>query len=381
MKKSKVLIVLAVMMACLMVFTACTSNTGGADASAAPAEESAAATEAVDDTAEESAAPAETADAAADTEEDVEVVVPGGATPPQFGDLTIPDGQKISIGYLAQNETDQFCVFLGEVIQDEASKYGDQVEVLMSDAQSSAATQVSQAENMAVKGVDVAIINAVDQEASAPAVDALVNAGIPVILLNTTVSNADLATSYVGIDDVEVGMMLMQMVGEALNGEGTINVVQGLLGHPANEYRWEGVQAELAESFPGITIGSAQPADWDRNKAMNVTEDWISSGADFDAVLSLNDEMAISAMNALEAAGKEGIVVVGADALDEMLELIQEGKMYGTVFQNGDAEGRAALNAAIAAVLGVEIEKEYMIPNEIVTAENVDSYIGRNTLS
>jgi len=153
--------------------------------------------------------------------------------------------------------------------------------------------------------------------------------------------------------------------------------MQGLPGHPANEYRWEGIEAEL-ENYPDITIGSKQPGDWDRGKAMNVTEDWISSNTEFEAILSMNDEMAISALNALESAEKTDVLVVGADGMDEMLVLIQEGRMYGTVFQNADAEGRGTLNVAVAAALGVAVEKEYMIPNEIVTGENVDSYMGRN---
>lgn len=299
---------------------------------------------------------------------------------PTFDDVTIPTGKKISIGYLAQNETDQFNVYLGEVIQDEASRYGDQIDFFMSDAQSQASIQVSQAEDMVIKKPDVVIINAVDQEASAPAVSALSDAEIPVILLNTSVSNLELATSYVGIDDKEVGMMLAQMIGEALNGKGTVNVIQGLLGHPANERRWIGVQEVLEKDYPNIKIGATQAADWDRNKAMNVAEDWISSGDNFDAVISLNDEMAISAQKAFEAAGKNDVLVVGADAIEEMLELIKDGKMYGTVFQNGDAEGRCALNVAVAAALGVTVDKEYMIPNEIVTQSNVEEYFGRNVL-
>lgn len=299
---------------------------------------------------------------------------------PTYDDIVIPDGVELTIGYLAQNDSDQFNVFLGQVIEDEIAKYDGKIKLIRSDAQSQASVQVSQAEDMAIKTPDVVIMNAVDKEASAPAVQKLVDAGIPVVLLNTNVANVELATSYVGIDDYEVGVLLAQMVGEALDGEGTVNVIQGLLGHPANERRWVGVQDEFKANWPNITIGSSQAADWDRGKAMNVTEDWISAGAEsFDAILSLNDEMAIASGNALQAANID-VPIVGADALDEMLDLIVEGKMYGTVFQNGNVESRCAVSVAIAAALGVTVDHEYMIPNEVVTAENVESYIGRNTL-
>ena len=54
--------------------------------------------------------------------------------------------------------------------------------------------------------------------------------------------------------------------------------------------------------------------------------------------------------------------------------------MYGTVFQDGDTEGRCALNAAVALALGENVDSTYYIPNEIITKDNVDEYIGRNTL-
>lgn len=298
---------------------------------------------------------------------------------PVFGDYEIPDGEKITIGYLAQNETDQFNVYLGKVISDEAAKYGDKIEILKSDALSVAANQVTQCEDMVTRNVDVAIVNAVDEEASAPGVQALINAGIPVVLINTTVKNADQCECFVGIDDREIGELLIEMVAEKLGGKGTVNVVMGLLGHPANEYRVAGLEEKVKE-YPDIKIGAMNAADWDRNKAMNIAEDWLASGEQIDAIVSLNDEMAVSVMNAFESAGKENLVIVGADGIEEVLNYIKDGRMYGTVFQDGDTEGRCALNAAVALALGENVDSAYYIPNEIITKDNVEEYIGRNTL-
>ena len=117
-----------------------------------------------------------------------------------------------------------------------------------------------------------------------------------------------------------------EVMAEALNGKGKINIVQGLLGHPANENRMTGIQTALKD-YPDITINATQAADWDRAKAMNVTEDWLSGGGDFDGIIALNDEMAISVSNALTSAGKTGVKVVGIDAIDEALELVKSGGM------------------------------------------------------
>ena len=291
-------------------------------------------------------------------------------------ELTIPAGQTIRVGYLAQNETIQFNTYLSAALLKEAEKYQGQVEVEMVDARGIAANQVSQAEDMVTKGVDAMIISAYDQDASAPALDVAVKAGIPVIAVNTVTSNINIATAYVGVDDREAGIKAVQLMSDALGGKGTVNVMKGLLGDPANEKRMLGLDEELGR-HPDIKVGSALSADWDRGKAMNLAEDWIIGGEPFDGLIAMNDEMAISASNAFRAAGWDDVLVIGVDAIDEALEMIREGKLYGTVFQDAAAQGRGALNIAVAAVLGEDVHKDYIIPYETVTAENVEQYIGR----
>lgn len=302
------------------------------------------------------------------------IVSDSGAVIPTANDIKIPEGKVITVGYLAQNETDLFCVNMSQALRDEAAKFGSSVELIVSDAQGQAATQVSQAESLVAKGVDVIIISAIDKDACAPAVKNAVDAGIPVITLNTVVVNNDLATAYVGVDDTQAGEVAMEIMAEALGGKGTVNVILGQLGHPASEYRWTGMQ-EIIKNYPDMKIGSSQPADWDRAKALNVTEDWLSSTNKFDGILACNDEMAISAAHALASANVTDVKVVGVDALGEALELVKSGKMTGTVFQDAASQGRGSLDIALAAVLGMEIEKEYIIPFKKVTQENVDEFM------
>lgn len=305
---------------------------------------------------------------------DPPIVSASGAVVPTPAEIKIPEGTVITVGYLAQNETDQFCVNMGNALKAEAAKFGSSVELIASDAQGQAANQVSQAENMIAKEVDAVIMSAIDQDACAPAVEAIVNAGIPLITLNTVTVNNDLATAYIGVDDTQAGETAMQIMADALGGKGNVNVILGQLGHPASEYRWTGMNTILA-NYPDMKIGASQPADWDRAKAMNVTEDWLSSGNKFDGILACNDEMAISAAHALTAANVKDVKVVGVDALGEALELVKSGAMTGTVFQDAISQGRGALDLAVAAAVGMTIEKEYLIPFQKVTAENVDEYL------
>lgn len=300
----------------------------------------------------------------------------GEGTHGDASELSVTTDEKISIGYLAQNETDQFCVIMGKAIEEEAAAIGPNITVEKSDAQSIAANQVTQAEDMITRGVDAVIISAVDQDASAPAVDKLAEAGIPTVILNTLVSNYEKGVAYVGVDDREAGKVALDIVVDKIGTEGTINVIEGLLGHPANENRYNGILEEIEENYPDIKIGAAQAADWDRNKAMNVVSDWISGGSEVDAIIALNDEMAISAANAYKSAGMD-VPIVGIDALDEALELVKSGAMLGTVFQDGVGQGKTACDVAVMAVLGMDVADNYYIPFEPVTADNADDYMGR----
>lgn len=367
MKKSKTLVVLALVLTCLMVFAACTPATTTEEAGAAPAEaaDTATADEAADEPADEAAEP---------TTKNVSATGASASELPTYEDITIPEGKTIKVGYLAQNESLQYCINMSDALRDEAAKYGAQVELEMVDSRGLIPQQISQAEDMVVKDMDVIILHPNDQDASAPALDIIVDAGVPLVILNTSTNNVEISDSYVGVDDEEAGIMLVKLMSQALGDKGTVNVMKGMLGDPANEHRMIGMEQEL-ENHPDIVVGSAQAADWDRGKAMSLTEDWLTGGREFDGIISMNDEMAISAALALQSVGVTDVAIVGVDALDEALEMIKAGTMYGTVFQNADAQGRGALNVAVKVALGEDVEKVYTVPYEMVTAENVDDYL------
>lgn len=294
---------------------------------------------------------------------------------PTFDDIKIPADQKITIAYLSQSQTFQFQTYMGDAMKDEVAKYGGQVKMNIYDAQGVAATQVSQAEDAVVSGCDVVILNAVDSEACKPAVETIVNAGIPLITVNTEVTNNELAYSYVGVDDIDVGRILMNCIGEAIGGEGTINILAGQLGHPANERRRQGVDEVMKEKYPKISIAAMQSGDWERNRAMNVAEDWISSDSHPDGIIAFNDDMAIACANAYQAAGIKDIKIVSVDAVEEALLRVKDGSIYASVSQSANTEGMASVSLAICAALGVKVDPVYYIEPVAVTAELVDEYL------
>src|SRR5690606_2311781 len=108
-----------------------------------------------------------------------------------------------------------------------------------------------------------------------------------------------------------------------------------------------------------LTIIDEQTANWSRDQAQTLMTNWLSTGAEFDAVISNNDEMAIGAIQAMKAAGisMDDVIVAGVGATQDALVAMQAGDLDVTVFQNAAAQGGGALDAALKLAKGEPVEK------------------------
>jgi len=239
-----------------------------------------------------------------------------------------------------------------------------------------AATQLSQVETMISDGVDAIILNPQDADACAACVDAAVEAGIPIVGVNTMV-NSDKLTSYCGSQDVSAGEDIMQyMIDYIGNDEFNIVVIEGPMGQSAQLQRWEGINNILAD-HPNIKILDYNTANWSRSEAMTLMETWITTyGEDINAVIGENDEMALGAREAIKAAGLD-IPCIGIDGITDAVTAVANGDMIASDFQNAEGQIEGALNTAVAAVNGEEVEKEVWIPFEMITPDNYTEYQGR----
>lgn len=284
--------------------------------------------------------------------------------------------QKV-IGVLLCDFSDQFQVYMKKGMEEAAAKLGDEFKVIFYDAKYDANEQMRQAENLITQKVDAIVLMAVDREAAKPMVQAIHDAGIPLISVNRMLANQDLAVSYVGSDDVQAGEIQAKAMAEALGGKGNIVVLHGSYGHEPEIRRQQGY-VNILKDFPNIKIVAENTGDWYRDKGMKVMENWLRSGLQIDAVLAHNDEMAIGAALAIEDAGLTGkIKVAGIDATPEAIDFVKKGKLTFTVFQDAKGQGRTAIEVAAKVARGEKVEKEYIIPFELVTPDKADEYLKR----
>ena len=277
------------------------------------------------------------------------------------------------IGVLLADSSDQFQVYLMEGMKESASKEPD-VDVVFMDGKYDAGRQLQQAENLIVQNVSVIVLMAVDSEAAQPILTAAEDAAIPVILVNRKLPNQDYAISYVGSEDVVAGELEMSAVAESLNGKGRIVILEGTYGHEPQIRRRQGYDNIIAKN-PEIEIVATQTGKWYRNEAMAVMENWLQADSELDAVVAQNDEMALGALKAIEDAGRLGeMVIAGIDATPEALKYVKDGKLNITVFQDAKQQGRTSIEVAVKVAQGQEVEKEILIPFELVTQNKADEY-------
>jgi inositol transport system substrate-binding protein len=249
------------------------------------------------------------------------------------------------------------------------------VELVMVDSKEDVATQLAQVENFVTQKVDAIVVIPANTDAADPMTKAAQDAGIPLVYVNRIPSNLPEGVSYVGSDSIQAGIMQAEWLAEKLGGKGNVVIMNGNLAQEAAQKRTEGEKQVFAK-FPDIKIIKEDTGNWSRDQGLALMENWLASGDQIDAVASNNDEMAIGAIQAIDAAGKLGeILVGGVDASPDALQEMDKGRLDVTVFQNAKGQGEGGIKVAIALAKGEKVDQITWVPFELVTPENYKNYM------
>jgi inositol transport system substrate-binding protein len=283
------------------------------------------------------------------------------------------NGEKqLIIGVSLLNLSNEFIVKLNQAMEAKAKELG--VKLIVNDAQRDANRQNQQVENFIAQKVDAIILNPCEVEASSPAVEKALAAGIPIVNVNSETKATP--TAFVGSRDAESGQMAMEYIAKRLNGQGGVLMMQGFMGQAAQLQREQGAREVLAKN-PGLKLLASQTANWDRALAMTLMENWIQSyGSKINAVFAQNDEMGMGALLALEHAHlKDKVIVVSVDAIADALQAVKDGRLDATVFQDAAGQGAGAVETAVKIVKKQPFEKSVFIPFQLVTKDNVANFL------
>lgn len=278
----------------------------------------------------------------------------GGASIEGEGESKTNGGGSGSIGLSVSTLSNPFFVTLAEGAEEKADELG--VELITVDAGDDAAKQTSDIEDLISKDISVLIVNPVDSDAVAPAVETAISKGIKVIAVDRVVNGVEVDCS-IASDNVAGAQMATEYLVELVGEGAEVAELEGVTGASATIDRGEGFHIVADEK---LNVVAKQTASFDRAEGMSVMENILQAQPGVKGVFAHNDEMALGA---LEAIGDKDIVVIGFDATDDALAAIKEGKMAATVAQQPDLMGATAVDTAVKLINGETVEKE--LPVEV----------------
>lgn len=285
-----------------------------------------------------------------------------------------PAAEEVTVGVSIASFDDTFLTYMLDGMKaHEATLTG--VKVTYVDAKEDAATQLAQVENFITQGMKSIVIVPVNTEATEPITEACAKANVNLVYVNRLPANLPDDVTFVGSNSIDAGIFQMEYLGEKMGGKGNIVIMMGKLDNEASIKRTEGVKKVIAEKYPEIKILAEQTGNWSRAEGMTLMENWMSKGDKIDAVCANNDDMALGAIGALEAAGKLADTMVGGvDCTPDAVQAVKDGKLTCTVFQDAAGQGSGGIDAAVKKASGETVEKEVMIPFKLVTKDNVDEF-------
>jgi ribose transport system substrate-binding protein len=241
------------------------------------------------------------------------------------------------------------------------------VEVTWFDGELSAPKQRAAIDNMASQRWDFVAIQAFGIGTLTDPVKKMIDAGIPVIDMDTLIAPLDEINvhSFLAPDNEFMGAAVTQALVDAIGGKGTITMTQGALGHSGAQGRARGFKSVI-EKYPEIEVLDEQPADWDVTKATRIWDSLLTKHPNISAAFFHNDDMALAAQNVMKARGRGDILVGGVDAMPPAIEAVIDGRMHATVRNPSCRIHGGAIVAGVAAVLTGEKTGEG-IPKHIVT--------------
>jgi len=245
-------------------------------------------------------------------------------------------------------------------IKDEAAKLG--VDLKFADAQQKQQNQIQALRSFIAQKVEAIVLAPVVETGWEPVLREARDAGIPVVLVDRGVKVTDesLYATLIASDFVAEGRMAAEWLAKKMKGQANIVELQGTPGAAPAIDRKQGFEEGIAQ-FPGMKITKSQSGDFTRAKGKEVMEAFIKAeGKSIQAVYAHNDDMALGAIQALEAAGMkpgQDVIVVSVDAVKAAFEAMIAGQLNATVECN-PLLGPAAFDAVAKLLAGESVPKK-----------------------
>ncbi|MCL9782469.1 ribose ABC transporter substrate-binding protein RbsB [Vibrio sp. S4M6] len=254
-----------------------------------------------------------------------------------------------------------FFVSMKDGAEAKAKELGYKLIVL--DSQNDPSKELSNVEDLTVRGVKAILINPTDSDAVANAIRMANRANIPVITLDRGASRGKVV-SHIASDNVAGGKMAGDFIVSKLGDNAKVIQLEGIAGTSAARERGEGFMQAVKASH--MDLLASQPADFDRTKGLNVMENLLEAYPNVQAVFAQNDEMALGALRAVQASGKK-VLIVGFDGTKDGIAAVERGKLAATIAQQPKLIGALGVETADKVLKGESVAKNIPVPLKVIS--------------
>lgn len=306
--------------------------------------------------------------------------------------------QTVRIGLAVYNAKDAYISKITGYLDQEIYQYEQEhpevkIRRDLADAGGSQQEQNRQIDRYISLGYDLLLVNIVDRTNASVIIDKASEEGIPVVFFNREPVKEDIFRSeevyYEGSDAKMSALLQADVIADAYekdpksldrNEDGIIAyaMLEGESGHQDTLIRSEWVLKGLETRGIRAEKVVSTTANWERSQASAIVTQWEEAyGDSIELIISNNDDMAIGAAEALEELHRDDIQVVGIDGVEEMVEMVQEGRVLGTVLCDTRLHAQAlfqfieaiAIDPGKKSELLLQNDRYYMIPLSKLTAD------------
>lgn len=283
------------------------------------------------------------------------VMTGGCGEPPDAGPARSAPKHHIGLAICMTPDT-PFFVTLVSGAREAAERLGADLTVRY--AGEDPGVQARQVRELADMGVDLVLLNPVN-ESLAPAVEELAVEDVPVFTVDRGV-DSEHVVCHIASDNRAGGRMAGDYLAEALHRQGRVVEIRGTPGSSAARDRGIGFDNAMAE-HPAVEVVGVAAADFTADSAAAVFQRVLLEQSEVDGVFAHNDDMALGAMEAAWEMGREDILFVGFDAVDEAIEAVDRGDMLATVAQKPAEMGRIGVETAVRYLSGERVPDSIVV--------------------
>lgn len=279
---------------------------------------------------------------------------------------------KLKIGFSNCSQDTPFFANMTPIIESYAKEKG--ISVVSINADNDIAKQNKDIQDLISQGINMLIINPVNEDGPSAGIAACKSANIPVVTVDKNVKKD--YTVWVGRDNKEMGRLVGERLIQQLGGDkakGTILEIQGTAGSTTMMNRRDGFN-EAIKKAPGLKVVQSSYCDYDRSKAIPATQDLLQANKDVVAIFGHNDDMALGAAQVCAEQGLSDIKVCGVDGLMEAVLQIQAGGYASTASNDPVLLGQTAVDTAMEIFEGKSVEGFVDAGTVVIDSDNVSQY-------